>query len=161
RLGKDHDHPHAVRPAHARFGTRHLPRLRHPHRGREDQDARRLHDATLLALRRPVGAREPRVRRPHLRHSRPARGGARRDRAARTGTGQDLGKLAEELSDRDGVTMVAPFGASLHVSGREEAALETAISPYRADEGLRWEKSEASLEDVFIELMSRARDNYE
>ena len=78
-----------------------------------------------------------------------------------TVTGQDLGKLAEELSDRDGVTMVAPFGASLHVSGREEAALETAISPYRADEGLRWEKSEASLEDVFIELMSRARDNYQ
>ena len=78
-----------------------------------------------------------------------------------TVSGHDLGKLAEELARRDGVTMVAPFGASLHVSGREEAALETAIAPYRADPALHWEKSEASLEDVFIELMGRARDNYQ
>ena len=27
--------------------------------------------------------------------------------------------------------MVAPFGTSLHVSGRDEAALEAAIAPYR------------------------------
>jgi ABC-2 type transport system ATP-binding protein len=57
--------------------------------------------------------------------------------------------------------MVAPFGASLHVSGRDEAALERAIAPYRADPALHWEKSTASLEDVFIDLMSRARDNYQ
>jgi ABC-2 type transport system ATP-binding protein len=55
--------------------------------------------------------------------------------------------------------MVAPFGASLHVSGRDEAAFEAAIAPYRASTGLHWEKSEASLEDVFIELMGRVRDN--
>jgi ABC-2 type transport system ATP-binding protein len=78
-----------------------------------------------------------------------------------TVTGHDLGKLAEELGDREGVTMVAPFGASLHVSGRDAAALEAAIAPYRADPGLHWEKSEASLEDVFIELMGRAKDNYQ
>ncbi len=30
RLGQDHDHPHAVRAAHAGQGTRHLSRLRHP-----------------------------------------------------------------------------------------------------------------------------------
>jgi ABC-2 type transport system ATP-binding protein len=47
------------------------------------------------------------------------------------------------------------------VSGRDAAALEAAIAPYLADEGLRWEKSDASLEDVFIELMGRARDNYQ
>jgi ABC-2 type transport system ATP-binding protein len=78
-----------------------------------------------------------------------------------TVSGHDLQKLAEELAHRDGVTMVAPFGASLHVSGRDAAALEAAIAPYLADEGLRWEKSDASLEDVFIELMGRARDNYQ
>jgi len=76
-----------------------------------------------------------------------------------TVSGADLGRLAEELSRRDGVTMVAPFGASLHVSGRDEAAFEAAIAPYRANAGLHWEKSEASLEDVFIELMGRVRDN--
>jgi len=76
-----------------------------------------------------------------------------------TVSGADLGRLAEELSRRDGVTMVAPFGASLHVSGRDEAAFEAAIAPYRTNAGLHWEKSEASLEDVFIELMGRVRDN--
>jgi ABC-2 type transport system ATP-binding protein len=78
-----------------------------------------------------------------------------------TVSGGDLVRLAAELSHRDGVTMVAPFGASLHVSGRDAATLEAAIAPYRADPALRWEKSEASLEDVFIELMGRARDNYQ
>jgi ABC-2 type transport system ATP-binding protein len=79
--------------------------------------------------------------------------------ATYTVSGGDLTRLGEELAHRDGVTMVAPFGASLHVSGRDEAALEAAIAPYRADPAVRWEKSEASLEDVFIELMSHASDN--
>jgi ABC-2 type transport system ATP-binding protein len=78
-----------------------------------------------------------------------------------TVSGGDLVKLAAELAGRPGVTMVAPFGASLHVSGREVAALERAIAPYRADPALQWEKTTPSLEDVFIDLMSRARDNYQ
>src|SRR6202021_321491 len=76
-----------------------------------------------------------------------------------TVSGGDLVHLGQELARRDGVTMVAPFGASLHVSGRDAAALERAIAPYRADRALRWEKSEASLEDVFIELMGQASDS--
>ena len=78
--------------------------------------------------------------------------------ATYTVSGADLARLGEELAHREGVTMVAPFGASLHVSGRDEAALEAAIAPYRADPALTWEKSEASLEDVFIELMGHVRD---
>jgi ABC-2 type transport system ATP-binding protein len=78
--------------------------------------------------------------------------------ATYTVSGGDLMRLAEELAHRDGVTMVAPFGASLHVSGRDAAALEAAIAPCRADPALHWEKSEASLEDVFIELMGQATD---
>ena len=57
--------------------------------------------------------------------------------------------------------MVAPFGTSLHVSGRDDGALEAAIAPYRDDAGLTWERSEPSLEDVFIDLMGRARDNFQ
>jgi len=57
--------------------------------------------------------------------------------------------------------MVAPFGNSLHVSGRDKAALEAAIAPYRDDPHLEWEPAEPSLEDVFIDLMSKARDNFE
>jgi ABC-2 type transport system ATP-binding protein len=57
--------------------------------------------------------------------------------------------------------MVAPFGTSLHVSGRDEAALEAAIARYRDRPGLTWTRSKPSLEDVFIDLMSKAKDNFQ
>jgi ABC-2 type transport system ATP-binding protein len=65
------------------------------------------------------------------------------------------------LAATPGVDMVAPFGTNLHVSGRDAAALEAAIAPYRQREGLDWKHSEPSLEDVFIDLMSRAQDNFQ
>ena len=74
---------------------------------------------------------------------------------------EGLARLAEDLSAQPSVDMVAPFGTSLHVSGRDEAALEAAIAPYRERPGLTWTRSQASLEDVFIDLMSRARDNFQ
>jgi len=75
--------------------------------------------------------------------------------------GNGLAKLSEELTGKPGIGMVAPFGTSLHVSGREEGALEAAIAPYRKRKGLDWKRSEPSLEDVFIDLMSKARDNFQ
>jgi ABC-2 type transport system ATP-binding protein len=78
-----------------------------------------------------------------------------------TVTGKGLAKLASELEAKLGVDMVAPFGNSLHVSGRDARALEAAIEPYRHDPDLHWERAEPSLEDVFIELMTRARDNFQ
>jgi ABC-2 type transport system ATP-binding protein len=75
--------------------------------------------------------------------------------------GEGLSKLAEELANRPGIDMIAPFGASLHVSGRDEAALEAAIVPYRNKPGLTWTRSKASLEDVFIDLMAKAQDNFQ
>ena len=53
-----------------------------------------------------------------------------------TVTGDDLNGLAAELAGKPGVDMVAPFGTSLHVSGRDKAALEATIAPYRDDEGM-------------------------
>ena len=78
-----------------------------------------------------------------------------------TSNGENLTKLGDELSERAGIDMVAPFGTSLHVSGRDERALEEAIAPYRERAGLTWKRSEPSLEDVFIDLMTRARDNFQ
>jgi len=75
--------------------------------------------------------------------------------------GAGLSELTSELTDRPGIDMVAPFGTSLHVSGRDEAALEAAIAPYRKQKNLNWQRSEPSLEDVFIDLMGRARDNFQ
>jgi ABC-2 type transport system ATP-binding protein len=75
--------------------------------------------------------------------------------------GENLAPLARELATRIGVDTVAPFGASLHVSGRDGAALEAAIASYQTRPGLHWQRSGASLEDVFIALMAEARDNFE
>ncbi len=78
-----------------------------------------------------------------------------------TVTGENLNGLADELADKPGIDMVAPFGASLHVSGRDPQLLEQTIASYREHGGLHWARSEPSLEDVFIELMNRARDNFQ
>jgi ABC-2 type transport system ATP-binding protein len=75
--------------------------------------------------------------------------------------GQGLNKLSDELTGKPGVDMVAPFGTSLHVSGRDETKLDVAITPYRKRQGLDWKRSEPSLEDVFIDLMGKARDNFQ
>ncbi len=76
-------------------------------------------------------------------------------------TGGELNGLAAELTGKPGVDMVAPFGTSLHVSGRDQGALEASIAPYREQAKWHWQKSEPSLEDVFIDLMSRAKDNFQ
>jgi ABC-2 type transport system ATP-binding protein len=78
-----------------------------------------------------------------------------------TVTGDDVHSLQEKLVGQPGVDMIAPFGASLHVSGRDRAALEASIAPWREAKGLHWEASEPSLEDVFIELMTRSKDNFQ
>jgi ABC-2 type transport system ATP-binding protein len=78
-----------------------------------------------------------------------------------TVTGGDLNGLAAELAGQPGVDMVAPFGTSLHVSGRDKSALEATITPYRNKGGWQWQDSEPSLEDVFIDLMTRSKDNFQ
>jgi ABC-2 type transport system ATP-binding protein len=57
--------------------------------------------------------------------------------------------------------MVAPFGAELHVSGRDRSALDAAIKAAKSRDGAhRWMRGEPSLEDVFILLMNNAKDNF-
>jgi ABC-2 type transport system ATP-binding protein len=74
--------------------------------------------------------------------------------------GRGLPELADTLARTPGIDMVAPFGASLHVCGRDRGRLEAAIAPFQRD-GFDWTASHPSLEDVFIDLMSRARDNFQ
>jgi ABC-2 type transport system ATP-binding protein len=78
-----------------------------------------------------------------------------------TVTGDQLHTLQDELAGKPGVDMVAPFGTSLHVSGRDKAALDATIAPWRDNKGLHWQHGEPSLEDVFIELMTRSKDNFQ
>ncbi|WP_435998821.1 ABC transporter ATP-binding protein [Rhizobium sp. LjRoot30] len=77
-----------------------------------------------------------------------------------TVTGPEIHPLQMELEKTGGIDMVAPFGTSLHVSGRDEQALEAAIAPFRDRAGLTWHKGEPTLEDAFIDLMKRSEDNF-
>ena len=77
-----------------------------------------------------------------------------------TVSGPDLQSLAEKLTGLPGIDMVAPFGTSLHVAGRDASALEGAIAPYRDRPELEWSPSQPSLEDVFISLMMGSQDNF-
>ena len=70
-----------------------------------------------------------------------------------TGPRAPLAVLALKLHGLAGVSHVTAFGNTLHVTGEDEAALEQAIAPFRADHGFAWRRSEPTLEDVFIHLM--------
>jgi ABC-2 type transport system ATP-binding protein len=74
--------------------------------------------------------------------------------------GPELAALGDELTGKPGVDQIARFGAALHVSGMDEAALEAAIAPYRGHTRRVWTKQPAGLEEVFIHLMAGASDNY-
>jgi ABC-2 type transport system ATP-binding protein len=74
--------------------------------------------------------------------------------------GPDLFTLARELKDSPGVDMVVTFGNTLHVSGTDAAALERTVREYAGRPSLEWSRAEASLEDVFIKLMTEAPDNF-
>ena len=76
------------------------------------------------------------------------------------GEGPGIGDVAARLAKTPGVKMVAPFGASLHVSGVDRAALEAALAPYRQPP-LIWSEVEPTLEDVFIRLMEGSKDNFQ
>ncbi len=78
-----------------------------------------------------------------------------------TVSGPNLPALSEQLLGRKGIDMVAPFGTNLHVAGRDAAALEGAIAPFKGDQQLHWVASAPSLEDVFIDLMARSQDNFQ
>jgi ABC-2 type transport system ATP-binding protein len=71
-------------------------------------------------------------------------------------TGPDLGRLEAALQAVPGVDQVAPFGATLHITGRAGRELEQAIERCGAQGQWQFERVPPSLEDVFIHLMSDA-----
>jgi len=68
--------------------------------------------------------------------------------------GPHLHLLSRELQLLPGIDTVAAFGSVLHVCGRDAAALERSIAPYRARPEFDWQRSSPSLEDIFIRLMA-------
>jgi ABC-2 type transport system ATP-binding protein len=77
-----------------------------------------------------------------------------------SGPDRRVAALARELAGRPGVEMVAPFGATLHVSGSDAAGLDAAVGPHLDEPGLSWSRGTPTLEDAFIHLMAGAEDNF-
>ncbi len=78
-----------------------------------------------------------------------------------TVVGGDLAALNHALAGQPGVEQTAVFGAALHVTGKDAAALEATLLRVSAGTAHRIAPAEVGLEDVFIHLMARSQDNYE
>jgi len=75
--------------------------------------------------------------------------------------GEGLQEIARMLKKDSRVEQIARFGTALHVSGRDEAALQAAITPWLNKPGLSWHAQKPGLEEAFIHLMGETEDNYQ
>ena len=73
--------------------------------------------------------------------------------------GPDMAGLAEQLKKQDGIEQVAPFGTTLHVVGLDRDILDGVLAPLRQRPGTTVTEGQTSLEDVFIEFMTKSKDN--
>ena len=71
--------------------------------------------------------------------------------------GAEVRHLSQQLRGRPGIHYVGFFGAALHVSGHDQAALERTLTPYRNQPGLTVTQTRPNLEDVFIDLQEEAK----
>jgi ABC-2 type transport system ATP-binding protein len=70
--------------------------------------------------------------------------------------GERLAEVSQRLHGKPGVDQTVVFGSSLHAIGHDAAALERAVSEAARVEGLRAERTDTGIEDVFIYLMSKS-----
>jgi ABC-2 type transport system ATP-binding protein len=73
--------------------------------------------------------------------------------------GEGLDEIAAALRGRPGITQIAPFGTTLHVVGSDAALMRQSLADFDGRQGVSVRPGETSLEDVFIQFMSGARDN--
>jgi ABC-2 type transport system ATP-binding protein len=73
--------------------------------------------------------------------------------------GPGLSALAASLRGQPGVEQVVPFGSAIHVSGGDAAAIEATLARL-CGPAQRPIRIASGLEDVFIGLMDRAKDNF-
>ncbi len=73
--------------------------------------------------------------------------------------GRNTAEAARRLKGRPGVEQVASFGNTLHVVGRDAAALRQSAEAVARETGTTMHPAETMLEDVFIQLMSASEDS--
>jgi len=71
--------------------------------------------------------------------------------------GDHVRRLLPELQGQPGIDYAGFFGAALHVSGHDRAALEKSLERYRDAKGIVVTEAAPNLEDVFIQLQESAR----
>lgn len=76
-------------------------------------------------------------------------------------TGVGLHGLGEALRELPGVDLVASFGATLHVSGKDRDRLEATLKSRLEDTPLKMTAVPSSLEDAFIYLMQGSQDQFQ
>jgi len=74
--------------------------------------------------------------------------------------GGDLAALSHALQGKPGVDQATVFGSSLHVTGKDADALEATLRRETEGSNSRIARAEVGLEDVFIHLMARSKDNF-
>lgn len=72
----------------------------------------------------------------------------------------DLEKITGALKGAPGVDILARFGASIHVCGKDRERLAAAVERVREGGGVRIVEIEAGLEEAFIYLMAESDDNF-
>lgn len=73
--------------------------------------------------------------------------------------GPRTAEAAQRMKGMAGVEQIAPFGNTLHVVGRDIAALQASATQIAIATDTKISQTETSLEDVFIQLMSQSQDN--
>ena len=71
--------------------------------------------------------------------------------------GEHVRRFLQKIQGQPGVDYAGFFGAALRVSGRDRAALEKTIAPYRKEAGVTVSETKPNLEDVFIHLQEDAK----
>lgn len=72
----------------------------------------------------------------------------------------NLMNISKKLEHCTAVEQTVIFGSTLHVSGKNETALEAVLLEHTQPDGVSFKKIPTSLEDVFIHLMKQTADNY-
>jgi len=73
--------------------------------------------------------------------------------------GKDVEVAAKRLVAMPGVDQIAPFGNTRHVVGEDGTALKKSVTAALKGLDVKSHMGETSLEDVFIQFMSKSKDN--
>ena len=74
------------------------------------------------------------------------------------GEGDGVRRLADDIKNEPGVEHVAYFGSALHVSGKDRAAIQSALDKHKTPD-VSWSEVRTSLEDAFIALSAEAGED--